>query len=49
MFGPTLMGQLTNTIGMTKSFIVIGAVSGCGALIMFLLNGMYDKLMKNNR
>ncbi len=49
MFGPTLMGQLTNTIGMTKAFIVIGAVSGCGALIMFLLNGMYDKLMKNNR
>lgn len=49
MFGPTLMGLLTNTIGMTKSFIVIGAVSGCGALIMFSLNSMYDKLMNNNK
>lgn len=45
MFGPTLMGQLTNTIGMTKSFIVIGAIAGLGAIIMFSLNGMYKKLM----
>lgn len=49
MLGPTIMGQLTNITSMKNAFLIIAAIAGCGALIMFSLNGMYKKLMNHTK